>query len=208
MFVAMAGHDPRDPTSLDAAPANAAKALGGEVRGLRVGRDRDYAFKGIDAGEARALEAALKVLERQERRSSTCERPTSRDTPQYWSVICGHEMAAAHAATFPARAAEYGPYLRAMLAGGAAVTPEQLAAARRRQAALTAQLANCSRQSTSSPGRGATARPGRSPTPCRSGRSPTKSRPAPDLGPELPLRHYRPLPRSEGGLNSRWTDVA
>src|SRR3569623_1511220 len=60
MFDAMSGHDPRDPTSLDAAPANAAKALGGGVRGLRIGLDRDYAFKGIDAGEARALEAALK----------------------------------------------------------------------------------------------------------------------------------------------------
>ena len=140
MFDAMAGHDTRDPTSLAAAPANAAKALGGGVRGLRVGLDREYAFKGIDAGEARALEAALKVLEGEGARIVEVRMPDVSDAPQYWSIICGHEMAAAHAATFPARAAEYGPYLRAMLADGAAVTPEQLAAARRRQAALTAQL--------------------------------------------------------------------
>jgi len=140
MFDAMAGYDPRDPTSLDAAPANAAKALGGGVRGLRIGLDREYAFKGIDAGEAHALEAALKVLEGQGARIVDVRMPDVSDTPQYWSVICGHEMAAAHAATFPARAAEYGPYLRTMLAGGAAVTPEQLAVARRRQAVLTAQL--------------------------------------------------------------------
>ena len=140
MFDAMAGHDPRDPTSLDAPPANAAKALGGGVRGLRIGLDRDYAFRGIDAGEVRALEAALKVLESQGARIVEVRMPDVSDAPQYWSVICSHEMAAAHAATFPVRAAEYGPYLRAMLADGAAVTPEQLAAARRRQAALTAQM--------------------------------------------------------------------
>ena len=140
MFDAMAGHDPRDPTSLDVAPANAARSLGGGVRGLRIGLDREYAFKGIDAGEARALEAALKVLEGEGARIVEVRMPDVSDTPQYWSVICGHEMAAAHAATYPARAAEYGPYLRTMLAGGAAVTPEQLAAARRRQAVLTAQL--------------------------------------------------------------------
>jgi amidase len=140
MFDAMAGHDPRDPTSLDAAPANAAKALGGGVRGVRIGLDREYAFKGIDVGEARALEAALKVLEGEGARIVEVRMPDVSDVPQYWSVICSQEMAAAHAATFPARAAEYGPYLRAMLAGGGAVTPEQLAAARRRQAGLTAQL--------------------------------------------------------------------
>jgi amidase len=140
MFDAMAGHDLRDPTSLDAAPANAAKALGGGVRGLRIGLDRDYAFRGIDAGEARALEAALKVLEAQGARIVEVRMLDVSDVPQYWSVICSHEMAAAHAATYPARAAEYGPYLRAMLADGAAVTPEQLAAARGRQAKLTAQM--------------------------------------------------------------------
>jgi amidase len=140
MFDAMAGPDSRDPTSLDAAPANAAKALGGGVRGVRIGLDREYAFKGIDAGEARALEAALNVLESQDARIVEVRMPDVSDAPQCWGVICGHEMAAAHAATFPARTAEYGPYLRAFLARGAAVTPEQLAAARTRRAALTAQL--------------------------------------------------------------------
>ena len=140
MFDAMAGHDPRDPTSLDAAPANAARALGSGVRGLRIGLDRDYAFSGVDPDEARALEAALKVLQAAGARIVEVRMPDVADVAQYWSVICGHEMATAHAETYPARASEYGPYLRALLAEGAAVTPDQLAAARRRRAALTAQL--------------------------------------------------------------------
>ncbi|HEX5264507.1 MAG TPA: amidase [Phenylobacterium sp.] len=140
MFDAMAGHDPLDPASLDAAPANAAKALGGGVRGLRLGVDRDYAFKGVDPEEAKALEAALKVLQAAGARIVEVRMPDVSDVPRYWGVICSHEMAAAHAGTYPARAGEYGPYLRAFLADGAAVTPEQLGEARRRQAALTAQL--------------------------------------------------------------------
>ncbi|HLY80697.1 MAG TPA: amidase, partial [Caulobacteraceae bacterium] len=140
MFDAMAGHDARDPTSLDMAPANAAKTLGGGVRGLRIGLDRDYAFKGVDPEEAKALEAALKVLQAAGARIVEVRMPDVSDAPRYWGVICSHEMAAAHAGTYPARAAEYGPYLRAFLADGSAVTPEQLAEARRRQAALTTQL--------------------------------------------------------------------
>jgi amidase len=140
MFDVMAGPDLRDPTSLDAAPASAAKALGGGIRGVRIGLDRGYAFKGIDAGEALALEAALNVLESQGAQIVEVRMPDVSDVPQFWRVICGHEMAAAHAATFPARAAEYGPYLRAFLAAGAAVTPEQLATAQTRRAALTVQL--------------------------------------------------------------------
>jgi Asp-tRNA(Asn)/Glu-tRNA(Gln) amidotransferase A subunit family amidase len=62
LFDAMAGHDPRDPTSLDAPPANALQALSGDVRGLRVGVDRDYAFAGMGAEQARAISAALDVL--------------------------------------------------------------------------------------------------------------------------------------------------
>jgi amidase len=56
-----------------------------------------------------------------------------------WLAICGAEIVAAHAATYPARASDYGPYMREFLAEGARVTPQQLAAARERRAALTMQ---------------------------------------------------------------------
>jgi amidase len=140
LFDAMAGHDARDATSLDAPPANAAKALSAGVRGLRIGVDRDYALKGIGAGEARAFEAALTVLEEQGARIVDVRMPDVSDVASIWIAICGAEMAAAHSETYPARAAEYGPYLREFLAGGASVTPEQLSAARRRRAVLSAEL--------------------------------------------------------------------
>ena len=59
---------------------------------------------------------------------------------EMWSAICGSEIAAAHAATYPSRASEYGPYMREFLAAGAGVTPQQLAAARERRERFTAQF--------------------------------------------------------------------
>jgi len=140
LFDAMAGRDPADPTSLDAPPPEAVKALGGSVRGLRIGVDRAYALEHTDAGQAQAIEAALKVLERQGAVITPVRMPDLSDVVPTWAAICGAEIAAAHAATYPSRAAEYGPYLREFLAAGASVTPQTLAAARRRRAELTAQL--------------------------------------------------------------------
>ena len=57
---------------------------------------------------------------------------------EVWSLICGSEIASAHAATYPSRASEYGPYMREFLAAGSRVTPQQLTAARNRREAFTA----------------------------------------------------------------------
>jgi amidase len=140
LFDAMAGHDPRDPTSLDAPPANALQALSGDVRGLRVGVDRDYAFAGMGAEQARAISAALDVLSSAGATIVPVKMPDVSGVVPIWAAICGAEMARAHADTYPARASEYGPYLREFLAMGAAVTPEQLTEARRRRDALSTEL--------------------------------------------------------------------
>jgi amidase len=140
LFDAMAGRDPQDPTSLGEPPISPGKAILGGVRGLRIGLDRNYAFKGIDPGTARAIQIALKVLEDQGARIVEVRMPDVSDVVQIWNTICSVEMAAAHAETYPRRAAEYGPYLRQFLAGGLAVKPEQLAASRKRRAALSEGL--------------------------------------------------------------------
>jgi amidase len=49
-------------------------------------------------------------------------------------------MLQSHAATYPSRAAEYGPYMRAFLESGAALKPEQVAQARKTREALNAQF--------------------------------------------------------------------
>ena len=140
MFDVIAGPDPKDSTSLDVPPARAFQHLRSGLRGLRLGIDRDYALKGIDAGQARAIESALGTLRELGARIVEVKMPDVSHVVDIWQPICAHEMAAAHAATFPSRAAEYGPYLREFLEIGTRITPEQLAAAGRARRALTQQL--------------------------------------------------------------------
>jgi amidase len=139
MFDAIAGSDPKDPTSLDATRPNVFKELTQGIRGVRIGFDRQYALAGIDAGQAAAIEAALEVLKGRGAQIVEIRLPDPAGVVETWLAICGAEIVAAHAATYPARASEYGPYLREFLAAGARVTPRQLAAARERRAALTTQ---------------------------------------------------------------------
>jgi len=63
MVDAIAGRDPKDPTSLEAPAPQAFKSLTGGIRGVRIGLDRDYALQGIDSGQAAAIDRALQVLQ-------------------------------------------------------------------------------------------------------------------------------------------------
>jgi amidase len=57
-----------------------------------------------------------------------------------WLALCASEIVVAHAATYPSRAREYGPYMREFLATGARITPQQVAAARKMRAEFTARF--------------------------------------------------------------------
>lgn len=142
MFDAIAGRDPKDPTSLDAPAPQVFNDLTKGIRGLRIGVDRDYALKGIDSGQASAIDKALQVLSALGATIVDVRMPDLSGLLEMWSAICGAEIAAAHAATYPSRASEYGPYMREFLANGASVTPQQLAAARQRREAFTARFAS------------------------------------------------------------------
>ena len=62
MFQAVAGHDPRDSTAIDAPVPDYAAALSGDVRGLRIGVPEEYFGDGIDAEVAAAVRAAIAQL--------------------------------------------------------------------------------------------------------------------------------------------------
>jgi amidase len=140
MLDAIAGRDRKDPTSLNVPLPHAFQHIHAGFHGACLGIDRDYALTGIDGGQAKAIESALGVLRDLGARIIEVKMPDVSRVVDIWQPICAHEMAAAHAATFPSRAAEYGPYLREFLEFGTRVTPEQLAAARRGRRALTEQL--------------------------------------------------------------------
>lgn len=138
MFDAIAGHDPMDATSLTDAAPSALTGVGQDVRGLRIGFDREYSTKGIDPGAVASIEAALKVLEGLGAHIVDVRMPDLTGMLNIWIAICTPEALAAHQAHYPSRAAEYGPYFREVLAVGSGVTPPQVAAAQAWRATFTA----------------------------------------------------------------------
>ena len=59
---ALAGHDPRDATSVETPVPDYVAALDGEVRGLRLGVPREFFVPGMEPGVERAVRDAVDVL--------------------------------------------------------------------------------------------------------------------------------------------------
>jgi aspartyl-tRNA(Asn)/glutamyl-tRNA(Gln) amidotransferase subunit A len=62
LLQAIAGHDPADPGSIEAPPADYVRATEAPVRGLRLGRPSGAWFEGLDPEVAAALDAAVGEL--------------------------------------------------------------------------------------------------------------------------------------------------
>ncbi len=60
---AIAGHDPRDSTSIDTEPTDYTKALTGDVKGLRMGVPTEYFVEGMEPGVEQAVRDAIRVFE-------------------------------------------------------------------------------------------------------------------------------------------------
>lgn len=63
LLTVIAGHDPRDSTSLDIPVPNYEAALTGDIRGLRIGVPKEYFAQGLDAEVESAVREAIRQLE-------------------------------------------------------------------------------------------------------------------------------------------------
>jgi amidase len=141
---AIAGPDSNDPTTLSDPVPDMLSGPGGLVsggQGLRVGFDDGFTTTDMAPDFARAVIEGVRVIER----VGACIVPVKmparlRDYVQAWPVICTAEALAAHAAYYPARAAEYGPWFRGWLERGAAVTGADYARANNLRAACVGEL--------------------------------------------------------------------
>jgi aspartyl-tRNA(Asn)/glutamyl-tRNA(Gln) amidotransferase subunit A len=61
---AMAGHDPKDSTSLDVPVPDYTATLGDDLRGLRIGLPRQFFGGGLDAGIEQLIRDAVRVYEK------------------------------------------------------------------------------------------------------------------------------------------------
>jgi amidase len=112
---AIAGFDPADPTSLrDPAPRCAA-AIGGDVRGIRIGWDAHFVSQTTQPDVVAAVEGAVRTLVAHGAEVVEVTLPAVDKVLHAWPVLCAAEAAAAHIETFPARAADYGATFRSFL---------------------------------------------------------------------------------------------
>ncbi|MDA1372818.1 MAG: amidase [Proteobacteria bacterium] len=114
---AIAGHDPRDATSLHDPVPDIASALDANIAGLRIGVDESYIKEGTDSGLVTAIEGVIDILQQLGAELVEVSMPKSDpiELRKLWLPITGYEALQAHADTFPSRAEEYGGYLRSVL---------------------------------------------------------------------------------------------
>jgi len=122
MLAAIAGADPDDPTALAAAVPDYLAGDSRRLDGFTVGIDEAYALPDLDAPVADTLADALRVLAGAGARVVPVRMPAVDEVVQGWVAHCGVEAAVAHAATYPARRAEYGPMLAGLLDTGLALS--------------------------------------------------------------------------------------
>ena len=85
---AIAGHDPRDATSVTREPIDYSAGLGQDLKGLRLGVPEEYFVDGMENGTRKAIEEAITVLEG----LGASVRPVSLPTTRY-ALACYYIIA-------------------------------------------------------------------------------------------------------------------
>jgi aspartyl-tRNA(Asn)/glutamyl-tRNA(Gln) amidotransferase subunit A len=125
MLSAMAGYDPRDPTSSVLPVPDYSAALTGQVKGLRVGLLRAFFLESAGLVLRQAVEQAAKVLEQLGARVEEVTLTTAEHAAGASFAIIAPEALAYHEAWMKSRPDDYGPDVRERLRVGAFVSATQ-----------------------------------------------------------------------------------
>src|SRR4029077_3757665 len=107
------GADPDDPTAAPQSVPDYAASIDDGAKGKRFGVPGDLID--MDAGSQRAFDGAVAVFRSAGATLVDVALPELDEATLKWIPLCGFEAALAHEATFPARRADYGPDLAALL---------------------------------------------------------------------------------------------
>ena len=140
MLQVMAGHDPKDATSLDAPVPAYAASFRDRLDGVRVGVDWDFVGDGVDASVVETVRDALGVMRDLGAELIEVQVPDTSALVAGWATTCGVDCTRAHAATYPVRKDEYGPALASLLEGGLRADPDDYTRLERVRAAFRTNL--------------------------------------------------------------------
>lgn len=138
----IAGWDENDPTSIDSPVQNYLGEVGGSIRDLKIGIDRNYAFAGVHEEVVKAIEGALEVFRDLGARIVDVSFPAYEALVAKWIMMCSVETAIAHQGTYPARAEEYGPELAQLIDEGRRTSGIDVAHATQMRRAFTESVAS------------------------------------------------------------------
>ena len=144
LLTGMVGHDPADPASSARPADDYVAALGGSVRGLRVGVPRNYFFDECDADVVAAFEDALRVLEGLGAAVRDVAVPAF-DLSRSFLLILMAEAFAYHEHDLRTKPELYGDVLRERLMAGALVTASEYVQAQRIRTRTCAEVAEVMR---------------------------------------------------------------
>ncbi len=135
----IAGADDDDPTAAPQPVPDYVAASAAGVKGRRIGVPK--ALRDLDDDSRSALDGAVAALKRAGAETVGVTLPADFEQgARDWVPLCGVECAVAHAATYPARANDYGPVLATLIDSGRKLSAMELARLQLNRAALTGAL--------------------------------------------------------------------
>ena len=137
---AVAGYDPRDPTSARVPVPDYSEALSRDLRGLRIGVPRRYFFDDLDDEVERAVAEAIRVFEDRGAETTEVDVPAAVHAPALSYAIHIPEDLAYHTPYLKTRADEYEPDVRKGLALGQFVLATEYIQAKRGSVVLQREV--------------------------------------------------------------------
>lgn len=140
LLQALAGKDPRDPSSADVPIPDYRRAMQGDVHGLRLGLPKDFFFAHLDPEVRTVVLAAARCLEAQGASLEEIGLPGIHHAGPASFAIIASEATAYHEPYLKTRAADYGPDVRARLTTGQFVLATQYLKAQRARQIIRAEV--------------------------------------------------------------------
>jgi amidase len=135
----IAGADADDPTASPRPVSDYAAASAGGVKGKRIGVPKG--LRDLDDDSRHALDGAIEALSKAGAEMFDVVLPADFEQgARDWLPLCAVECAVAHAATYPARASEYGAVLATLIETGRKLSGIEVARLQLNRAALSGEL--------------------------------------------------------------------
>jgi len=140
LLQAMAGPDRRDPSTAQQPVPDYTTALGGDLRGLRLGIPRAYFFESADPEVVTAVRQAIETMRQLGAAVYEVDLPHAPYGPAASWTIAYTESFAFHRANFFARPRDYTPAFLHKITGAACLTAEERLIAQRLRQVITAEF--------------------------------------------------------------------